>query len=302
MAEYKINSSLSNNPIIIRKLDTNEYEFSTTYNYLEYYGKSFLKSLSFITEFNNYLDSLKNSIRIEFTDNKFITIQFPIPFSDNSELVQLKTVEIDEFGKINIMIQKSSDELNKRIYDLENEVYNLKGEVTNLKEQIKNTKKTKPKFLIVYFSERYLFLIKGMRFLYPDDERCIISYIIDNKDDYINKLTEQIVNDLILKKDTITFDELFNNHPSNSFSTIKGLIELLAKFHFKVTNNSYKNSECRQMYLEYVKDENIKSVKMSEHYIPNTIINNVEKEDNIEIVNFPDFLNIPHMISVIYFY
>ena len=36
--------------ININKLDTNEYEFITTFEYLDYYGKSFLKNLNFIDD------------------------------------------------------------------------------------------------------------------------------------------------------------------------------------------------------------------------------------------------------------
>ncbi len=139
MQSYKI---FANNQLVeIKKLDTNEYEFSAVRNHTEYFGKSYLKGLAFITDFKNYLKA--SSKQIEFLDNeKCIMVQLPLPFSDKFELVELKKVESVEFKKLNVTIKKTTEYLEKEINSLkiklEQSADHIKALENNLHKALEN--------------------------------------------------------------------------------------------------------------------------------------------------------------------
>ncbi len=106
MISFKIN----NQAISCTKLDTDEFEFTMKYDYLDYYGKSFLKELSFIEDMQEYFN--KSSITIEHF-NKYALLTLSIPFSKKVVLVQLNRPEIDSDTEIRIELKKQEDRIEK---------------------------------------------------------------------------------------------------------------------------------------------------------------------------------------------
>jgi hypothetical protein len=133
---------LDNLTINITKLDTGEYEFATTYQYLEYWGKSFIKSLSFVDNFQEYFDCPMTKCSVDYFD-KYIILTFPVPFSSKCELVQLNKPDINEIQELKILIKKQEEvikdlkiiikEQEKLIKDLEASDKQQKDDIQNLK-------------------------------------------------------------------------------------------------------------------------------------------------------------------------
>ena len=101
--------------IKITKLDTDEYEFTTTFKYLDYYGKSFMKLLSFIDDFDGYLKN--TTFTIDHFD-KHLILCCSVPYSNKCELVQLNKPEASEYEELSIMIKQQDDiirDLNRRL-------------------------------------------------------------------------------------------------------------------------------------------------------------------------------------------
>lgn len=106
---------VNNLAIKITKLDTDEYEFTTTFKYLDYYGKSFIKLLSFIDDFDGYLKN--TTFTIDYFD-KHLILCCSVPYSNKCELVQLNKPEASEYEELSIMIKQQDDiirDLNRRL-------------------------------------------------------------------------------------------------------------------------------------------------------------------------------------------
>lgn len=317
--------------IIFTKLDTDEYEFSTTYNYLEYYGKSYLKNLLFVTDIQCYLNDMNSKIKIEHLDSdKFIMIQFPVPYSNKFELVQLKMLEIDEYKKINVIISKNSDDIKKQISDLKNKadesinkilktqlvtnnklnskINKLEGdykkifdELSKLKCKIANNKSK-----IIGSTDGDNITNRFFQMSNSSDEIKIVNHLKKNIDKYFSNLTDDVVYEL--KKYNSAMILLASCHQARSIS---GFIELLATLHFKLTNNSYiyRIDMAGEFCFEYIEDNNIKSVHISEYGLGKNADNlvNINLKDNIDIVIFPfhrmySSAQLTRMCNITYYY
>ncbi len=261
--------------ITIIKLDTDEYEFTSVHNYLEYYGKSYLKNLSFVMDFNGYLSVMQDKIKIEQVDTNYIMIELPIPFSDSFELMQLKKVDVDEFQSLKITIAKSSDELRKHISEvntdlrktIENQI-TINTDVDAKLRKIENELSMMKKELEV-FQERPRSILGRFKgglcidnILNLSDEAIMVERIMDDMNKYLTGLTEQIVYDLKNKKN-IKFNDFINHL---DISNIEKFIEFLCAMGFKLINNSYINfsnsSDGDVFCIGYVLDKTIKAVKI----------------------------------------
>jgi hypothetical protein len=98
--------------ITFNKVDTGEYEISTTYAHYEYFSRCHLKQLSGIKDFQKYLDMFPGEY--EFINGaEEIGLELPVPFSDNqTEIVLLRKIEVDEIGEMRIEIKKA--DINRR--------------------------------------------------------------------------------------------------------------------------------------------------------------------------------------------
>jgi hypothetical protein len=284
--QYKI--SLGHYNISFTKLDTDEYVFSAEHNYMEYYGKSYLKSLAFVTDFNGYLSNMSNAIKIKHIDvSGSIMIELPIPFSDKLEIVSLKIVEVDEFKKLNAVILRNSNEIKKeitmlknkadasvtkvlnsqlktngeimgRIKTLEKNFAALSSEVKELEERYESDRKVH--YLILSLINDGTCTIKKIIFASdPSLESRIVSYIKKNNvEDRLGIFTFNM-----RKSQHKTLEDMITLIGSNCISrNIQGFIEILCKLHIRVTNSSSMlgGYSC---YLEYALDEKIKSVDIS---------------------------------------
>lgn len=138
MQSYKIYAS--NQLVEIKKLDTDEYEFSAVRDHIDYFGKSYLKGLAFITDFKNYLEA--SDKQIEFLPhNKCIMVRLPLPFSDKFELVELKEVESDEFKKLSIMIKRTTEHFEKEINSLKIELKQSNDYIKDLENNLHKAQK-----------------------------------------------------------------------------------------------------------------------------------------------------------------
>ncbi len=119
--------SLANgNVITINALDTKEYEFSMVHDYIEYHGKSFLKALAFVDDFERYLEYVSKNIALEYASS-CIMISLPVPFSKEIELVKLAKKNMGATEELEIKIRKQRDtitELQARLGRLELEKIN----------------------------------------------------------------------------------------------------------------------------------------------------------------------------------
>ncbi len=96
--------------ILFNKLDTSEYEFNMTYEYLDYCGKSFLKELNFVEDMEEYFKQ-SNIILEHFSDHAILTL--PIPFSKKVVLVKLNRPKNDSNTEIHIELLKQKDRIEK---------------------------------------------------------------------------------------------------------------------------------------------------------------------------------------------
>ncbi len=119
--------------IEFKKADADEYEFSAMIDHLDYYGKSFLKGLAFITDFKGYIKTFNTSMTMEFPKDGYIMIRLPLPFSDKFELVELKEVETNETKKLDIFMRRNIDILTRNIQRLESRINELEIENERLK-------------------------------------------------------------------------------------------------------------------------------------------------------------------------
>lgn len=310
--------------ILLTKLDTDEYEFSTTYNYLEYYGKSYLKNLSFVSEFQCYLNEMNSKIKIEHLDSdKFIMVQFPVPYSDKFELVQLKMLEIDEFKKINVIISKSSDDLKKQISDLKakadesinkvlknqltankeikSKISQLEGEYKEISKKLlelkRKTADKKKNFIIgILINGSISNRDSDMYVSNPSDEIEMVNYFKKNKNKYCVNLPNDVYDEL---NKCSKINILVGGYSDINFRTITSFIEILTSCHFKLTNNSYITEPNGKFHFEYVKDSNIKSAAIN----VNTTINIT---DNINSVIFPCYSSssggMSYPYTIVYYY
>jgi hypothetical protein len=109
--------------IDVKKLDTGEYEFATTYKYVDYWGKSFLKLLNFVDDFGSYLENTKFAVD-EFKTHLILCC--PVPFSTKCKLVQLNKPEATEYEELKIMIRQQNDiieDLSRRLKAVEEKSY-----------------------------------------------------------------------------------------------------------------------------------------------------------------------------------
>ncbi len=113
MSQYELKTET--HIIKISKLDTDEYEFVTIYEHIEYYGKSFLKSLSFIEDLQEYLTNEVDNINIDVFDD-YIMIKLPIMYSSKVEIVQLNKTNLYEEGFHRV--KKENKKLKQKISEL----------------------------------------------------------------------------------------------------------------------------------------------------------------------------------------
>lgn len=155
------------NKIIINNEHTNEYEFIIDYNYLQYYGKSFLKELK-LDKFEDYLKFYEQNeeIKIKEINNNFY-LELPIPFSTNCEIITLKKPELNEMDEFKILLKKQQDEFTEKLRqeteklrqeteknkDLENEIGNLWKTLNTFQNDI-NHNETNIKTLLKYSKDK----------------------------------------------------------------------------------------------------------------------------------------------------
>jgi hypothetical protein len=159
MSEFNIN--IGDKYIKINKLDTNEYEFIMNYEYLQYYGKSFLKEIK-IDKFSDYINfyEQKEEILLIEIDGDF-HLKFPIPFSYNYETIILKKPEISEIDEIKLLLKKQRDEFKQIITEQQYEIQKLKTKINPNKQYIiidRNYFHIHPK----YFTSFKEFIIKNI--------------------------------------------------------------------------------------------------------------------------------------------
>jgi hypothetical protein len=125
MSATEFNITISNkiikiNKILIDNQYTNEYEFNMDYQYIQYYGKSFLKDLK-INKFQDYIRfyEQKGEFILTEIDNDYY-LELPIPFTDRYECIILKKPELTEIDELKILIKQQQDEFNKQLKDQEN--------------------------------------------------------------------------------------------------------------------------------------------------------------------------------------
>jgi hypothetical protein len=310
MQQYTI--PLKSCPLVFVKLDTDEYEFSTTRNYMEYYGKSYLKGLSFVTDYHSYFIDNIEKIKVELIDNdKSIMIQFPIPYSTKFELLQLKIVDIDEFKKLNIMILKNSDDIKEQINSLKikadqsvntilkkqlvvnNEIKNriskIEEDFKMISNKLSESRKQKIKIYRMCASISDNKITNSYLYISDEHEVRICNYLKKNIKKYFHSLTDRSEYDIKNDDDT-KLKVLIGSYQNNiNICHIPHFIKLLADMNFKLTNNCYVRSE---IYLEYVYDSKIKSAEVVHNFIYEV------KESyigNIDVVHVQS-------LSVIYYY
>ncbi len=257
MQTYKF---YANNQLIeFKKLDTDEYEFSAIRDHLEYFGKSFLKGMTFITDFKNYIRSFRRDIVVEFPGAGRIMVRLPLPFSDQFELVELKEVETDEIKKLSIVMQRNNDAFAQEIKRLENRIGELEAENDRLKSEQK----------------KY--------YLYGDHSFCNITYASDNS--HLEQIRNVILERDFPKMSTNTLTQLQN------ILYVEKFLSILAQLGFKVTSNSViilATSWRTYFFIEYMKKRKFSGVVMlSKHILPKDIcvtLNDIKFGDNTEIV------------------
>lgn len=97
--------------INIKKLDNDEYEFTTEHNYLFYSGKSFLKNLQ-IDNLQHYIDYCeeKQLFKIDMVNDDFI-LTLPIPFTNKNELIRMGKPDLDETQKLKKELEKKDKQI-----------------------------------------------------------------------------------------------------------------------------------------------------------------------------------------------
>lgn len=266
--------------IIFTKLDTDEYEFSTTYNYLEYCGKSYLKNLSFVNDFNCYLNEMYKKIKVEHIDSdKFIMVHLPIPYSDEFELIQLKMLKNDDYinkvlkiqPHIAVNINKLEDdfkEIKRKNNKLEDSFSFFKSRFSKLEDSFKEMSDELSRFKIANnICNRTItglldintdIIGSCMKMSNYSDEIEIINYLKKNINKYFNYSNDYVLN-MLDKHNKLSLVFGYSKR------YILNFINLLASCHFKLTNNSYlsyTSTGVYNLYFEYIKDINIKSVQL----------------------------------------
>lgn len=181
------------NKIIINNEYTNEYEFIMDYQYLQYYGKSFLKELK-LNKFQDYLKFYEQKEELTLKEiNDDFYLSFPIPFTDNFEVITLKKPELTESAEFKILLKKQQDEFTKKINAQQEEIQKLKKQLNPTKEYI------------VIDSDSQIFTIN------PKDFHAFKTFIIKNIDKAIpkDKMTDNIMYTLKEAKTTKNLIECF---------------------------------------------------------------------------------------------
>jgi hypothetical protein len=315
MQQYTI--PLKSYQLVCVKLDTNEFEFSIHHNYIEYYGTSYFKKLSFITDLQSYFNDNIKKITVELIDVKYFMIQFPVPYTTDFELVQLKIVEIDEFKKLNIMILKNSDdikdqinslkakadksidtilkkqlvvnnEIKNRISKIEDDFKKISDRLSDLEEQINNKKiyRISASFAGDKITSQYLYISK-------EHDIRICNYLKKHINKYFHNLTNQLEYD-IKNNIELGLKALISNYCNNThIAYLNRFITLLANMNFKLTNNCILTNT--SIYIEYVYDKKIKSVEVVYTF-------QYEFSDNMDVIHINSGGAQYTSISVIYHY
>jgi hypothetical protein len=129
--------------INIIKLETEEYEFKMIDEYVEYYGYSYLKNLKF-PRFDKYLKYYEGIGEIKLSENDYgYTLEFPIPYHDEFEVVILKKKELSEVDELKITIKKNNEIIEKYEHEI-----NLAWENVKIATDLyKNEKKENEKLI-----------------------------------------------------------------------------------------------------------------------------------------------------------
>ncbi len=124
-----INITVGEHIVRITKLDNDEYEFHTTHEYLEYWGKSFMKLFAFIDDISGLGEyAACYTIDIDFFSD-YIILAFPVPFTKKSELVRLNKPAIDKITELSIVVKKQEC----RIKNLEQQIQILNADLVERK-------------------------------------------------------------------------------------------------------------------------------------------------------------------------
>ena len=217
VSRYTIN--IDNKIIQINKLDTNEYEFTMDYQYLQYYGKSFLKELK-ITKFQDYLKFCEQKEEFTLKEiNEVFYLSIPIPFTDSNEIITLKKPELTESAEFKILLKKQQDEFTKQLNAQENEIQQLKKQLNPEKDYI------------VIDGDARIFAINAKHF------QAFKKFIIKNIDKVIRKekMTENIMYNL---KQAKTTDDLIKCFDGISLRTItfQCLFDFLKEQNYFITD------------------------------------------------------------------
>lgn len=277
MADFELN--VDGNKINIKKLDTNEYEFTMEHDYLTYFGKSFLKELAF-PKFQEYLQFYEEKEEIKFKKiNNDFMLELPIPFQDKYEIVQLTCLELTN-------LELAYDKL-QELYKI---MYGLKDDNSKMKQLIDKYKNDniKLKRLIEKYENNNIKM-----------KRLIDKYENNNINSTVDMKTNTYEKTVKIKKFYCYRTSISNNlHNSLYYLTYKDQDQVYIRCYnkYEITESQYieydksrkvkwYNGYCDILLLSYVKPYwcNNKPICLHPHPMPEIIIDNVEIETKILI-------------------
>jgi hypothetical protein len=302
--QYQI--TVDDKTIQIKKLDTNEYEFTMDYQYLQYYGKSFLKDLQ-INKFQDYLKfyEQKEEIKIKEISNNFY-LELPIPFTTNCEIITLKKPELTECAEFKILLKKQEDEF-KMLLKLQQDNFNKQLEAqkkefseqnTILKKELdaqNNIFTKKLEKQETHLEVQYYELIKEFK---PDKYYIIIHNNRFNfafKDNYkfLNSFKDFIIRNInkIFDKDKISDSLIYNIKNCKSFKELD---------EFNATG--YYSCFTFRLYFDYLKEMNYFINNITINKFTNTNYYDNDKTESLltsisYYINNPYYTNNPIIIE-----